>query len=233
MDAQRTDALISHANLRGPLAALAIAIGALAPFAAHSAAQAPAPASGLSPDDQALVAQASAYLDGFNELKGRFTQTDSRGAVTSGELYLKRPGYARFAYDPPSSLLVVADGHNVSITDPRLKTNDRYPLSFTPLSLVLSKHIRLDKGVLVTRVTHLTDGFAITAQDGGHRAQGQVILTFHAKPLRLTAWDMTDAQGQTTRIRLSSLAPTSGLPQSLFTPPSYYDRAPVGPAAAN
>jgi outer membrane lipoprotein-sorting protein len=223
--------LISHANLRGPLVALAIAVGATVPFVAPSAAK--AQASGLSPDDQALVAQASAYLDGFNELKGRFTQTDSRGAVTGGELYLKRPGYARFAYDPPSSLLVVADGHNVSITDPRLKTNDRYPLSVTPLSLVLSKHIRLDKGVLVTRVTHLTDGFAITAQDGGHRAQGQVILTFHANPLRLTAWDMTDAQGQTTRIRLSSLAPTSGLPQSLFTPPSYYDRAPVGPAAAN
>lgn len=225
--------MISHAKLRGPLAALAVAAGALAPFAAHPAPPGPAPASGLSPDDQALVAEASAYLDGFNELKGRFTQTDSRGAVSSGELYLKRPGYARFAYDPPSSLLVVADGRNVSITDPRLKTNDRYPLSFTPLSLVLSKHVRLDKGVLVTRVTHLTDGFALTAQDAGHRAQGQVILTFRTHPLRLTAWDMTDAQGQTTRIRLSSLAPTSGLPQSLFTPPSYYDRAPVGPAPGN
>ena len=98
---------------------------------------------------------------------------------------------------------------------------------------MLSKHIRLDKGVLVTRVTRLTDGFALTAQDAGHRAQGQVILTFRGHPLRLTAWDMTDAEGQTTRIRLTSLAPTSGLPQSLFTPPSYYDRAPVAPAPGN
>ncbi len=189
--------MISHAKLRGPLAALTLAIGALAPLAAHPQPQGPAPASGLSPDDQALVAQASAYLDGFNELKGRFTQTDSRGAVTSGELYLKRPGYARFAYDPPSSLLVVADGHNVSITDPRLKTNDRYPLSVTPLSLVLSKHIRLDKGVLVSRVTHLTDGFRHHRQ--GRRpsrpGSGHPDLP-RPSPLRLTAWDMTDAQGR-------------------------------------
>jgi outer membrane lipoprotein-sorting protein len=222
-------------KLRASIATFALAAAVLAPLAARPAGQSPVPpaASGLSADDQALVAQASAYLDGFNELKGRFVQTDSRGAVTSGVLYLKRPGYARFAYDPPSSLLVVADGHNVSITNPRLKTNDRYPLSFTPLSLVLSKHVRLDRGVLVTRVTQLGDGFAITAQDAGHRAQGQVILTFHDHPLRLAAWDMTDAEGQTTRIRLTSLTPTSGLPDSLFTPPSYYDRAPAPTPPAN
>ncbi len=222
--------MISHAKRRGLLTALVLAAAALSPLAAHPG---PAPAaSGLSADDQALVAQAAGYLDGFNELKGRFVQTDARGAVTSGTLYLKRPGYARFAYDPPSSLLVVADGRNVSITDPRLKTNDRYPLSFTPLSLVLSKHIRLDKGVLVTRVTHLGDGFAITAQDAAHRGQGQVILTFRSHPLRLAAWDMTDAGGQTTRIRLTSLAATSGLDPSLFTPPSYYDRRPAGTTPA-
>ena len=226
--------MYSHAKRRGRLAALVLAAATLAPLAAHPAAPPSAPASGLSADDQALVAKAAGYLDGFNELKGRFVQTDPRGAVTSGTLYLKRPGYARFAYDPPSSLLVVADGRNVSITDPRLKTNDRYPLSFTPLSLVLSKHIRLDKGVLVTRVTHLGDGFAITAQDAAHRAQGQVILTFRSNPLRLAAWDMTDSGGQTTRIRLTSLAATSGLDPSLFTPPSYYDRRPAGaPPAPN
>ena len=225
--------MISQTKLRGPLAALVLAAGSLAPLAAHPATPRPAPASGLSADDQALVAQAAGYLDGFNELKGRFVQTDSRGAVTSGTLYLKRPGYARFAYDPPSNLLVVADGRNVSITDPRLKTNNRYPLSFTPLSLVLSKHIRLDKGVLVTRVTHLDDSFAITAQDAAHPAQGQVILTFLSRPLRLAAWDMTDAEGQTTRIRLTSLSATSGLDPSLFTPPSYYDRRPAGAPAPN
>jgi outer membrane lipoprotein-sorting protein len=227
--------LIPRPKFRAALAALALAAAALTPLAARSAGQSPVPpsASGLSAEDQALVAEASAYLDGFNELKGHFVQTDSRGAVTSGTLYLKRPGYARFAYDPPSGLLVVADGRNVSITDPRLKTNDRYPLSFTPLSLVLSKHIRLDRGVRITRVTHLGDGFAITAEDAGHRAQGQVILTFRDHPLRLTAWDMTDAEGQTTRIRLTSLTPTSGLPASLFTPPSYYDRAPSAASPAN
>ena len=224
--------MIDLARYRGLAAALVVAASALAPMAASPAEQPPV-TSNLSPADQALVNQAAAYLDGFNELKGRFVQTDSRGAVSTGALYLKRPGQARFAYDPPSSLLVVSDGRDVSIIDPRLKTNDRYPLSFTPLSLVLAKHVRLDKGVLITAVTHQEDGFTIAARDARHPAQGQVILTFRGHPMHLTEWDMTDAEGQLTRIRLTALAPTSGLDASLFTPPSYYDRRPVGPPPPN
>jgi outer membrane lipoprotein-sorting protein len=128
---------------------------------------------------------------------------------------------------------VVSDGRNVSIIDPRLRTNDRYPLSFTPLSLFLAKHVRLDQGVLITRVARLDDGFALTARDARHPGQGEVTLTFRTHPLRLSEWNMTDAEGQMTRIKLTALAPTSGLDSALFTPPSYYDRRPVGPPPAN
>jgi outer membrane lipoprotein-sorting protein len=226
--------LIDLKKIRGPCAALVLAAGALSPMLARPADEGPAaPALRLSADDQALVAQAGAYLDGFNELKGRFVQTDPRGAVSTGALYLKRPGLARFAYDPPSSKLVVSDGRNVSITDPRLKTNDRYPLGVTPLSLILAKHVRLDRGVLITQVTRLPDGFALTARDARHPDQGEVVLTFRTHPLRLSEWNMTDAEGQMTRIKLVALAPTAGLDPALFTPPSYYDRQPVGPPPPN
>jgi outer membrane lipoprotein-sorting protein len=204
-------------------------LGALATLVAPSIAQPAAAGQTLAPDDQALVDQAGAYLDGFDQLKGRFVQTDSRGATSGGVLYLKRPGLARFAYDPPSNILVVSDGHSVSITNPRLKTNDRYPLSMTPLALILSKHIRLDRGVLITHVAHLDDGFAITARDARHPSAGQVVLTFHSHPLALSEWTMTDAEGQTTRVRLASLTPVSGLDPALFTPPSYYDPRPAPP----
>jgi outer membrane lipoprotein-sorting protein len=183
----------------------------------------------LSPDDQALVDQAAAYLDGLTSVQGRFTQIDARGQVSAGVLYLKRPGLARFAYDPPSSLLVVSDGRSVSVTDPRLKTTDRYPLSFTPLSVLLGKHAGLGRGVVVSRVTHLGDGFAITAHAVGRPGAGQVIITFRTDPLRLAAWTIVDAEGQTTEVRLTELKAASGLDSSLFAPPSYYDRRESAP----
>ncbi len=176
-----------------------------------------APAAPLSPEDKALVDKAAAYLGGISQAKGRFVQTDARGQTSQGVLYLKRPGQARFAYDPPSNQLVVSDGFNVSIMDPRLKTFDRYPLGATPLSLFLARDVRLDKGVEVTRVTRFADGFSITARDARHPRAGEVTLTFSSQPVRLREWNMLDAQGAATHIRITALEAASGLDPALFT----------------
>jgi outer membrane lipoprotein-sorting protein len=183
---------------------------------------------GPAADDQALIDQAATYLDSLTSVKGRFTQIDARGQVVGGTLYLKRPGLARFVYDPPSNLLVVSDGRTVTVTNPRLKTTNRYPLGFTPLSVLLGKHAGLGHGISVTRVTRLGDGFALTAHASGHRGIGQIIMTFRTDPLRLSAWTLTDAEGQTTEVRLTELQ-GAPLDSSLFTPPSYYDRRDSSP----
>ena len=169
-------------------------------------------------------------LQGLPAVKGRFEQTDARGGVAGGDLYLSRPGKARFAYDPPSSRLVISDGHWVGISDPRLKTFSRYPLWSTPLSLFLAKTVRLDKGVVVDRVTRTADGFSLSAVDARHRSQGRITLTFGKDPVRLQEWTLTDAQGQVTRVRLTGLEPVAGLDPSLFVlhgaaPPPVADEA--------
>jgi outer membrane lipoprotein-sorting protein len=193
--------------------ALALGLAAL-PLPARAQTRAAQPA--LSAQDKVLVDRAVAYLEGLSEAKGRFLQTDPRGVTLEGAVYLKRPGKARFAYDPPAGLLVVSDGGNVSIANSKLKTFESYPLMATPLSLFLARQIRLDRGVVVSRVTRQSDGFSITARDGRKEAEGQITLTFVDSPLRLAGWTVVDAQGQATRIRLSGLEKTSGLASSLF-----------------
>ena len=86
----------------------------------------------------------------------------------------------------------------------------------TPLSLFLARQIKLDKAINITRVTRMADGFSITARDGRKEAEVQITLTFSEAPLALIGWTVTDAQGASTRIRLTSLAKTSGLAPSLF-----------------
>jgi len=191
----------------------ALPLPALAQRAQTTPARRPAP---LSAQDQALVDRAVAYLEGLSEAKGRFSQTDARGVTLDGDVYLKRPGKARFAYDPPAGLLVVSDGGNVSIANNKLKTFESYPLMATPLSLFLARQIRLDRGVTISNVTRRSDGFSITARDGRKQAEGQITLAFTESPLQLAGWTVVDAQGQATRIRLSQLEKTSGLASSLF-----------------
>jgi outer membrane lipoprotein-sorting protein len=168
----------------------------------------------LTDADRALVGRAATYLQALTEAKGRFVQTDGRGNITSGEIYLKRPGKARFAYD--GGMLVVADGANVSIANPQLKTFDSYPLMATPLSIFLARQIRLDKGVVISQVRRQPDGFSITARDGRKEAEGQITLAFADNPMSLVGWTVADAQGQSTRIQLSGLQRASGLAPGLF-----------------
>jgi len=189
---------------------LTVALAA-APLAGPAFAQAP-----LSAADRALVDRAVAYLESLGEAKARFVQTDARGRATTGQLFMKRPGKARFAYDAPSGLLVVSDGGVVSVQDKRLKTFDQYPLAATPLSLFLARTIRLDRGVTITRVSRMADGFSITARDGKKETAGQITLTFTDTPLALAGWTVTDAQQRPTRVQLLDLQRTSGLDRSLF-----------------
>ena len=190
---------------------LALAASALAPAALAAAAP-------LSPADKALVDRAVAYLQGLDEAKARFTQTDGSGRETAGTVWLKRPGKARFEYDPPSGLVVVSDGAAVTVADNRLRTFTRYPLGATPLSLFLARTIRLDRGVAVTAVDRNPDGFTIVARDGRGKTAGRLALDFAEPPLRLTGWTVIDAQGRTTRVRLQGLARVSGLDAALFVP---------------
>jgi outer membrane lipoprotein-sorting protein len=183
--------LTRRAALAAPLAALAVPA-----FAA------PPPPAPLGPDDQALVDRAVAYLQGLSGARGHFRQVDSRQNVTQGEFILQRPGKARFAYDPPSNLVMASNGHVVAVLNPRLKSYESYPLGMTPLSVFLAKDIRLDKGVQVVRVERLGDGFSVVARDAQHRT-GTIALTFAANPIRLSGWTITDAQGSSTRVTLT------------------------------
>ncbi len=194
-----------------------IAAGLAAALSSPAFAQqgAPQPAK-LTPQQQAQLDKATAYIQNLSSAKGRFVQTDARGTVTQGTLYLQRPGKARFAYDAPAGLLVVSNGKNVNIFDSRLKTFESYPLSKTPLNLLLAREVRLDRGVVITDVRPLADGFTIVAQDARRQALGKITMDFSDSPLGLMGWTITDIKGGQIRVRLSDFGATSALDPKLF-----------------
>jgi outer membrane lipoprotein-sorting protein len=206
-------------TLRHFLPALTLGAALLAAPVVAQAPQPRAPAAApvqLGAADQALVDRAVAYLEGLNSASGRFVQTDPRGSVTQGQIVMQRPGKARFDYEAPSGLLVVADGVAVNVLDRRLKTFQSYPLSSTPLGLFLAGRIKLDGGVRVTRVTRLSDGYSLTAEDPRRQTRGSITLHFAEGPLRLTGWNVIDARAAQTRVQLSEFGPAARLEPALF-----------------
>ncbi|AZS23222.1 MULTISPECIES: outer membrane lipoprotein carrier protein LolA [unclassified Caulobacter] len=195
--------------------AAALASPALVSPAWAQGSTAPVPAK-LTAEQKALLDKATAYIQGLSSAKGRFVQTDQRGTQTQGTFYLQRPGKARFAYDPPAGLLVVSNGNNVNIFDSRLKTYESYPLSKTPLNLLLAREVRLDRGVVITDVRPLADGFTIVAQDAKRQALGRISIDFSNSPVGLMGWTVTDIKGGQIRVRLADFAETADLDPKLF-----------------
>ena len=177
---------------------------------------APPAAPPLSADDRALVQKAVDYLQGLKSAEGKFTQVDPKGRLSTGAFFLQRPGKARFQYDPPAELLVVADGTNVSVYDRKLKSFDQYPLEQTPLKLLLGKTVRLDQGVVVAKVERSKNGFTIIARDAHRQGLGGITLQFSQAPMTMTGWTVLDAQGQKTEVRLKGFVAKAGLPAGLF-----------------
>src|ERR1051326_1487544 len=85
----------------------------------------------------------SLSLNAIHSFKAEFVQNDPNGAVEQGEVYVQKPGKMRFEYRPPSALTVVSDGIDVAVFNKKLNTTDRYPLSTTPLNLLLSDRVNL------------------------------------------------------------------------------------------
>jgi outer membrane lipoprotein-sorting protein len=160
----------------------------------------------------------SAYLNGLQTATTDFTQVNDDGSLSTGRLFIKRPGRMRFEYNPPEELLVMAGGGQVGIFDGKSNVSkaERYPLARTPLNLILERNVDLARRNMV--VGHDFDGTAtvVTAQDPENPEYGTIQLKFTADPIELRQWIIRDGQGATTTVILGPLALGRDLPSTLF-----------------
>ena len=174
------------------------------------------PASPLSAE-KINVEDLSAYLNALTTLRAGFTQISSDNSLSTGALFIKRPGRARFEYDPPNNALILAVGGQLAIFDPQGNTEpERYPLSKTPLSLILADKINLAQDRMVTG--HEYDGIStiLTVQDSDFPERGIIRLVFTGPATQLRQWMILDQNGDQTVVILNDMKTQISLPESLF-----------------
>jgi outer membrane lipoprotein-sorting protein len=161
--------------------------------------------------------QLSAYLNKLTTAEAEFTQVNGDGSIATGKLFIRRPGRVRFEYAPPDKNLVLASGGQVAIFD--AKSNqppEQYPLSRTPLNLILAQDVNLGRAKMV--VGHSEDGptTRVRAQDPEHPEYGSIELVFSASPVELRQWIITDDTGNQTTVILGEMKKGATYPPSLF-----------------
>ncbi len=168
--------------------------------------------------DKLPLSEISKYLNGLKSVQTTFTQVNDDGSLSTGKLWLQRPGKMRFEYDPPNSAVVLANTGTVMIFDPKSnQPPEQYPLRRTPLSLVLDRNVNLGRANMV--VGHDFDGTAtvVTAQDPKNPETGRIELMFTSDPVELRKWVVHDEAGSQTTVLLGPLDKGGSLDQSLFS----------------
>jgi outer membrane lipoprotein-sorting protein len=181
------------------------------------AGQAPPPRlPAFSDQDRADLDRVSAYLNAMHTLRGSFVQIGPNGEIDQGRFYLQKPGKLRFEYNPPSPILIVSDGRTVAVSNSKLKTVDRYPLSTTPLDLILGDKVDLRHDSAIVAVAHQGSTIIVEARTSRNRSKPNIAITFSESPLELRQWTVIDDQGQSTTVALRELEQGVAMNDSLF-----------------
>ncbi len=143
------------------------------------------------------------YLNALKTLSGEFTQINNNGQTVTGRIEISRPGKMRLTYNPPSSLLIVADGKWLITKDTAADQVDYVSLDKTPAAFILSPHINFDRDVQITSIVPKDETTEISLIRKEEPDAGHITLVFQEDPVALKAWSVTDAQGAETRVILS------------------------------
>jgi len=176
------------------------------------------PLPALAADDAADIARVEQALNSFETLQTRFTQIASNGAVSEGELYIRRPGRLRLAYKAPNPLLIVADGTWLVMHDVETKQVDRYPLTDTAIRVLVQKDVKFGGRLAVKTVERGAGVLRISVFDRQRPGDGLITLIFEdlANRLLFRQWEVLDAQGLLTRFMLAEPKVNIALDAKLF-----------------
>ena len=171
------------------------------------------------------VSRAEAWFDSISTMRADFIQVASDGTTATGELHLRRPHRMKVIYDLEEPLILLTTPVWLHVDQPDDRQLTSYPISETPLSLILTDPVSLRPAGYETIVTERTGGITQIAinKDNGEGA-GRLTLEFTNSPFVLRRWIVEDVAGVKTSVTLQNLAFGVPVANEEFRLPGYKQR---------
>lgn len=170
----------------------------------------------ITPEVQAGVEKLNAYFNSFQTLQGDLTQTSPRGRTAKGVFYLAKPGKLRFEVEPPTPYIMASDGKWLTLTNKQMNKGDQFPLSKTPMRLLVSNKLDLLQEAVVLNFEQNGGTTTIALADKKGSMPGQIILVFDDARNELQQWVIIDGKGQKTTVQLANLEKDVKINPKLF-----------------
>ena len=168
-----------------------------------------------------VVSEAEDWFNGISTMQANFIQVASDGTTASGVIHLRRPHQMKIVYDLEEPLILLTTRIWIHVDRPNDKTVTSYPISQTPLSLLLKKDVRLRSNEFTTS-SNVQNGIVrvMLAKETG-KAAGELTLEFTEKPFVLRKWTIRDAADVTTTVTLQNMRFGHQYENKMFARPDY------------
>jgi|TARA_B110000196_G_scaffold27873_1_gene20949 outer membrane lipoprotein-sorting protein len=144
----------------------------------------------------------SSYLESIKKVSGNFTQINSDKTVSTGRIFLFRPGRMRMEYKTPDNSLVIVGGSQIAVFDSKSNTHPRvFPLRKTPLKILLEKKINLKTSDIIIRHEEVENSTVVVLQDPKLSSYGSLKLVFTDHPVTLRQWVITNEMSDQTVLK--------------------------------
>ncbi|NQY82178.1 MAG: outer membrane lipoprotein carrier protein LolA [Alphaproteobacteria bacterium] len=172
---------------------LRILLVILGPWSAAAFAQ-ESPPDSLSTADLALIARIDAHLNPQRTMQARFVQFNGGGFI-EGTVYWRRPDQARFEYDSPSPLLLIASGTLLIEVDLELEQVSHYLQSGSIADYLLADNMLQSPELKILWLDNDNGIIRIRLIEREAPENGDITLLFNANTLDLRRWTISSPNG--------------------------------------
>ena len=171
------------------------------------------------------VTRAETWFNKIRTISADFVQVASDGTSAEGKLAFRRPSRMKITYGKGDELQLITSSVWLHVDRPDERLLTSYPISETPLSLILAEKVSLRPDGYETRVLPTIAGIVRIqiGKDDGEGA-GRLTLEFSEKPFQFRRWIVLDAAGIETSVTLQNIVYDQPIANEVFRLPEYSDR---------
>lgn len=157
------------------------------------------------------------WINRLETMQARFIQLGDDGSEQTGQFMVRRPGRMRFAYDPPSSVMMLANGTFFIFVDKSVRQVNHLFLSSTPIWFLLREKMEFgDEDYVIEQVETGEGLIRARFYKKDEREMGLVEAVFTTSPIELRQWRVFEASGRTSQVTLFDIEYGLDLDLELF-----------------
>ena len=170
------------------------------------------------------VMRAETWFNKIRTISADFVQVASDGTSAEGKLAFRRPSRMKITYGKGNELQLITSSVWLHVDRPNERLLTSYPISETPLSLILAEKVSLRLDGYETRVLPTIAGIVrIQIGKGDGEGAGRLTLEFSEKPFQFRRWIVLDAAGIETSVTLQNIVYDQPIANEALRLPEYSD----------